>query len=72
MGSISKTLITFYRDYKIYKIVDAVGNVFYNAHSDYIKEGFITVLGDTLEEIHYNIDKVYQRKALLRSLEHNR
>lgn len=72
MSSISKTLITFYRGYKIYKIVDGVGNIFYNAHSDQISEGYISVVADTIEETHYEIDKIFQRKKLLATLSHNR
>lgn len=69
---ITKTLVTFYRGYKIYKIVDARKNVFYNANSDHITEGFVSVVADTMEETHLKIDKIYQRRALLAILDRSR
>lgn len=69
----TKSFYSYYRDYKIYKIVDAADIEFYNAVSDYVIEGFITVVGYSYQETIDGIDKVYQRKALLHTLgQHNR
>lgn len=62
----------FYREYKIYKIIDGRGNVFYNAHSDYLTEGFISATADEIGELHKRIDAIYARVQLLRNLPYNK
>ena len=70
-NTIQKLPWRFYREYKVYKIIDGAGNVFYNAHSDYLTEGFITVVADEIGELHQKIDEVYKRVNLLKSLPYN-
>ena len=65
---IKKECIETYREYRIYKITFGRGQIYYNAHSDYLTEGFISAVGDNLEKIYKDIDNIYTRVKLLRSL----
>jgi len=68
---IEKKCIDTYREYRIYEIHFARGQIYYNAHSDYLTEGFISVVGDDLDKIYKDIDNIYARVKLLRSLPWN-
>ena len=60
-----KHLYSFYREYNIYRVIDGRGNIFYNAESPYLTEGFIDAFGDSVDECHRKIDKIYERVHLL-------
>lgn len=69
---ITKECIETYREYRIYEITFGNGEIYYNAHSDYLTEGFISAVGDNLDKIYKDIDNIYARVKLLRSLPWNR
>lgn len=71
-GKVKKEYACDYKYYTIYKITDAIGQVYYMATSPYLTSGCITCLGDTLSECKLNIDKVLQRIKLLSTLHRKR
>ena len=67
-----KILFDTYREYRIYKIIDARNNVYYNAESDYLTQGLIDATGNTIEVLQAKIDKIYARVHLLNMIKRTR
>ena len=67
-----KILFDTYREYRIYKIIDARNNVYYNAESDYLTQGLIDATGNTIEVLQAKIDKIYARVHLLNMINRSR
>lgn len=54
-----------YRGYRLYVVVDAAKQEHWMAESDWLIEGYITVVGSSIEETKKGIDAVHERKRLL-------
>lgn len=67
-----KILFDTYREYRIYKIIDARNNVYYNAESDYLTQGLIDATANTIEVLQAKIDKIYARVHLLNMINRTR
>jgi len=63
--AMKKELVNFYRCYNIYKITTDVGDVIYNGISDYVRDGFITVVGKSQQEVVLGINNVYRRMQMM-------
>lgn len=49
---IKKTFIENYKQYYIYKIIDAHGRIIFNAESPYLEEGNVTFVAKSTNEIY--------------------
>ena len=60
----TKEFIEGYRCYNIYKFTFNTGEIIYNGISDYVHDGFVTVTGNSKEEVILGINNVYKRMQL--------
>lgn len=69
---IKNEFVANYKQYHIYCVTDAVGQKFYHASSPYLTDGYVTVVGKSVDEIQKQIDGVYQRIRLIHLAERAR